>query len=70
MIEINCRVVAKYINSDPDQEKVFSPIKGILKEDVLASCPLAADCRDILDPSRNCCTPTSIIWFPMDVLDR
>ena len=49
MLEISCRVVAKYINADADRDEVLAAIKDVLKEDV-TSFPLTANFRVILGP--------------------
>ena len=53
MLEISCRVVAKYIDTDPDKQEVLAAIKDVLKEDVLPSFPLTTNFRVILDPFPN-----------------
>lgn len=53
MLEISCRVVAKYIDADPDKQEVLGAIKDVLKEDVLTSFPLTTNFRVVLGPFPN-----------------
>jgi hypothetical protein len=50
MLEISCRVVAKYIGREADEETVLAAIKEILQEDVLTSFLKTANIRVIPDP--------------------